>query len=138
MVNSLLEAVEMSETQYHSLLRYDNCPRADVAVKIANFLDTSVEYMVTGHDPSDIPSDIMAQVRRLMSLDKVRRTPILANIKAQVDFWKTEEDTSYIVASSENNLPKEDEALLESYHNLSDRDRLIVNSLISSLNSIKA
>ncbi|MCQ2081681.1 MAG: helix-turn-helix domain-containing protein [Lachnospiraceae bacterium] len=132
-VSALLKAADLPETQYHSLVRYDNYPRADMAVKIAQFLDTSVEYMVTGRGKEPFPPDIMVQVRQLLKLDKTRRTPILANISSQVEFWKGASPD--IIPEVEDKASEEDEELLELYHNLDERDKRAVMAMITALGS---
>ena len=134
-VKSMLEAIEMPLSHYDSLTRYDNAPRADMAVKIAEYLDTTVEYMVTGKDKDSLPSDIMAQVRQLLTLDKQRRAPILANISSQVEFWKGA--STDIIPNIEDKTSEEDEELLESYHALDERDRKAVKAMIMALSSNK-
>ena len=130
-VKSMLEAVDMPLSHYDSLVRYDNAPRADMAVKVAEYLDTSVEYMVTGKDREALPSDIMIRVRELMTLDKARRAPILANISSQVEFWKGASPD--IVPEIKDDISEKDEALLEAFNNLSERDKGVVMALIEAL-----
>lgn len=132
-VRELLEAIGMPSSHYDSLVRYDNYPRADMAVKIAQFLDTSVEYMVTGKSSDSLPYDIRVQVRQLLKLDKTRRTPILANISSQVEFWKGASPD--IIPEVEDKASEEDEELLELYHNLDERDKRAVMAMITALGS---
>ena len=132
-VKSMLEAVDMPLSHYDSLVRYDNAPRADMAVKIAEYLNTSVEYMVTGESKDKLPSDIMIQVRQLCCLDKARRAPILANISSQVEFWKGASPD--IVPEVKNDTSEKDEALLEAFNNLNERDKGVVMALIEALKS---
>lgn len=130
-VKSMLETVDMPLSHYDSLVRYDNAPRADMAVKIADYLDTSVEYMVTGKSKEPLPADIMIRVRELMTLDKARRAPILANISSQVEFWKGASPD--IVPEIKDDTSEKDEALLEAFNNLSERDKGVVMALIEAL-----
>lgn len=130
-VKSMLNSVNMTSSQFDSLLRYDNVPRADMAVKIANLLDTTVEYMIDGKRNDNYPPDIMVAVRQLLTLDKARRAPILANIGSQVDFWKSASPD--IVPEVEGSVSEEDEFLIEEYHKLSDRDKKVIMSMISAL-----
>lgn len=133
-VKYLLESTGISETSYHSLLRYDNCPRADKAVEIAKLLNTTVEYMVTGETNGKIPPDVLDSVRLLMTLDRAHRSPILANIKSQVEYWGGA-SSDILPETPEENIPVGDKELLDNFHSLSERDRTIVTSLISSLKS---
>jgi SOS-response transcriptional repressor LexA len=58
-------------------------PYADIAVKIAKILNTTVEYLVTGTPPEGVPHDILDIARKIASLDGQDRAEILAliNIK---------------------------------------------------------
>ena len=51
-------AADLTISSYDSYKRRENYPRADEAVRIAEFLDTSVEYLVTGKfSPLDLPRE---------------------------------------------------------------------------------
>ena len=47
-------------------LSHDSVPSADVAVRIAEVLGVSVEYLVTGREPVDIPKENVTMVHRVM------------------------------------------------------------------------
>lgn len=53
---SFLESLGINYSSYKSAKQLNNLPRADEAVKIAKFLGTSVEYLVTGQDSN--PAEI--------------------------------------------------------------------------------
>ena len=50
-VRNLIENCGMNYDSYNSCKRYNNLPRADEAVKIAQALNVSVEFLVTGIEP---------------------------------------------------------------------------------------
>ena len=56
-------------------------PPADAAVKIAKALGVTVEYLVTGEDPS-IPKDISRLTRSILSLSKRDQKIITLLVKA--------------------------------------------------------
>lgn len=47
-VRSLIESCGMNYDSYNSCKRYGNLPRSEESVKIAENLQTTVEYLVTG------------------------------------------------------------------------------------------
>lgn len=49
-LKSFIESLSINYETYNGQKRHDNMPRADEAVKIANALNTTVEYLVTGKD----------------------------------------------------------------------------------------
>lgn len=63
----MTEAINLPFTQYRSLVRYDNCPRADIAVDIAKYLNTTVEFMVTGKRVTDTGAKISSEESDLLS-----------------------------------------------------------------------
>lgn len=46
-------------------------PSADVALKIAKYLNTSVEYLVTGEAPDSVPEDIIELAYEIYALPDV-------------------------------------------------------------------
>ena len=59
-IKDFLETIEVNYDTYNGLRRYNNLPRADEAMKIAEALGVSVEYLVTGNE-----------VQRVDGFDKV-------------------------------------------------------------------
>lgn len=53
---SFLESLGINYSSYKSAKQLNNLPRADEAVKIAQALNTTVEYLVTGQDSN--PAEI--------------------------------------------------------------------------------
>ena len=49
-LRAFIESFGINYDSYNGQKRYNNLPRADEAVKIARFLGTSVEYLVTGEE----------------------------------------------------------------------------------------
>ena len=50
-LRAFIESLNINYDSYNGLKRYNNFPRADEAVKIAQALNTSVEYLMTGNEP---------------------------------------------------------------------------------------
>lgn len=59
-IKDFLETIEVNYDTYNGLRRYNNLPRADEAMKIAEALGVSVEYLVTGNE-----------AHRINGLDKI-------------------------------------------------------------------
>jgi transcriptional regulator with XRE-family HTH domain len=57
-------------------------PPADAAVKIANALGVSVEYLVTGKETALVPQDIRLITRRLLQLNEKDRKVVSVLINA--------------------------------------------------------
>lgn len=71
-VRAVIENCQINYDSYNSCKRYKNLPRADEAVKIAEYLDTSVEYLVTGKNPSqaqELPADLLDVLKKYISLN---------------------------------------------------------------------
>lgn len=62
-------------------------PDAITSVKIAQSLDTTVEYLATGKQPSGLPNDIQNTVNELLKLPEKQREPIISLVHNQVDYW---------------------------------------------------
>lgn len=48
-IKDFIESLDMNYEKYNGLRRYKNLPRADEALKIANALNVSIEYLITGN-----------------------------------------------------------------------------------------
>jgi SOS-response transcriptional repressor LexA len=55
-------------------------PGADTAARLAKYLGTTVEYLITGNPPRDIPPDIMDIARKIAALTPQDREEIMALI----------------------------------------------------------
>jgi transcriptional regulator with XRE-family HTH domain len=49
-LRSFIESLGINYDSYNSCKKYNNLPRADEAVKIAQALNTTVEFLVTGEE----------------------------------------------------------------------------------------
>jgi len=67
-------------------------PPADVAVKIAKALGVTVEYLVTGDNPST-PHEISKLTRSIINLNKRDRTLVTLLVKAMNSKQKNETNT---------------------------------------------
>lgn len=68
-IEAVANIAGLSIDSYNSYKRHDNLPRADEAVKIAEALGTSVEYLVTGKD-SNSPANKPELLSALEELTK--------------------------------------------------------------------
>lgn len=55
-LRAFIESLGINYDSYNGQKRYNNLPRADEAVKIAEALNTSVEFLVSGNPPT-FPKD---------------------------------------------------------------------------------
>lgn len=56
-------------------------PSADVALKIAKYLNTSVEYLVTGEAPDSVPENILDLAYEIYALPDVYRKIVFDTVK---------------------------------------------------------
>lgn len=87
---SLSQSVGLSQS---AITNYKNgsYPKADIAVKIAQLLGVSVEYLVTGTDLKvqeidTVPADLEPILKRIESLDGIKRKFLLDSINHQLLF----------------------------------------------------
>lgn len=69
-IESVANSAGLSIDSYNSYRRHNNLPRADEAVKIAQALGTTVEYLVTGKQPQQDhreTKELAAEILRLLS-----------------------------------------------------------------------
>ncbi len=69
-IESVANSAGLSIDSYNSYRRHNNLPRADEAVKIAQALGTTVEYLVTGKQPQQDHREtqkLAAEILRLVS-----------------------------------------------------------------------
>lgn len=62
-LRDFIESLGMNYATYNGLKRHDNLPRADEAVKIAEALGTSVEFLVKGVDAN--PNSILVSLKEI-------------------------------------------------------------------------
>ena len=68
----LLSSLGIEYEKYRGQKRFNNLPRADEAVKIAQALNTTVEYLVTGNKP-DLSSETKSLINELeMTINKYK------------------------------------------------------------------
>lgn len=73
-IKDFIESLDMNYEKYNGLRRYKNLPRADEALKIANALGVSVEYLITGKMPDNkekinkIKDDLLNVIQYLDSI----------------------------------------------------------------------
>lgn len=68
----LSEYIGLSAPQaYTNWKARNSIPSADMAVKIAEYLNTSVEYLVTGNDKSPFESEIKSLQSKLEKIAKI-------------------------------------------------------------------
>lgn len=71
-LRSFIESLGINYDSYNSCKKYNNLPRADEAVKIAQALGTTVEYLVTGNKP-DLSSETKSLINELeMTINKYK------------------------------------------------------------------
>lgn len=71
-LRSFIESLGINYDSYNSCKKYNNLPRADEAVKIAQALETTVEYLVTGNKP-DLSSETKSLINELeMTINKYK------------------------------------------------------------------
>lgn len=72
-LRSFIESLGINYDSYNSCKKYNNLPRADEAVKIAQALNTTVEYLVTGNKP-DLSSETKSLINELeMTINKYKQ-----------------------------------------------------------------
>jgi len=73
-VRDVVEESGENYDSYNSMRRYGNLPRADVVVKMAGILKTTVEYLVTGENPKDHAteklSDVISHAEEILRIAK--------------------------------------------------------------------
>lgn len=58
-LRNFIESLGINYNSYNSCKQYGNLPRADEAVKIAQSLGTTVEFLVTGIEPEITKQDVI-------------------------------------------------------------------------------
>lgn len=73
----ICEAANLDKSAYN-IWRKGSLPKVDAALKIAQFLDTSVEFLMTGEHPQGITSEEIQLVNKWRLIgDDSRRTALL-------------------------------------------------------------
>ena len=67
-LRGFIESLGINYETYYSGRRLNNLPRADEAYKIAQALNTTVEYLVTGQERAySLPDDLQAIINKYAS-----------------------------------------------------------------------
>ena len=70
-LQNLIFSVGLTPDYYYSLKKSDRLPSADSAVKIAQALNTSVEYLVTGIEP-EVNKDLINEMLKVIEKYKAK------------------------------------------------------------------
>ncbi|MCR5236428.1 MAG: helix-turn-helix domain-containing protein [Lachnospiraceae bacterium] len=87
--SDLTEATGISSTVFSEWKSGKSQPKVDKLVKIARYLGTSVEYLVTGEDPAQLPQvvlssdeeDLLASYRKLNRTGKEKAADYISDLK---------------------------------------------------------
>ena len=84
-----LEVIEISPQIVSKWKLRNSIPRADDLFKIAKYLNVSMEWLLTGENPTtDFPLDIQKVASELLTVEGKKRDSIISLIHNQVEFWK--------------------------------------------------
>ena len=72
-LQEFIYSLGMNPDSYYSLKKAGNLPRADEALKIAQALGTSIEYLMTGIEPENTVKDFIADIRAV--IDRYSQPP---------------------------------------------------------------
>lgn len=90
LIKELAYASGVNKRALDTYLRTNPCmPPADIAVKIARALGVTVEYLVTGENPS-MPQDIRLIARNLFKLNEKDRRVVSIMVDALLERIKSE------------------------------------------------
>lgn len=67
-LRSFIESLGINYDSYNSCKKYNNLPRADEAVKIAQALNTTVEFLVTGEESNKAQQELDTLKQKLKEL----------------------------------------------------------------------
>jgi len=70
-LRAFIESLGINYETYYSGKRRENLPRADEALKIAQALNTSVEYLVSGKEPENSKSAVINAMQAV--IDQYRK-----------------------------------------------------------------
>lgn len=72
---TLCAKIEISRTSISNWSNLRTAPSVHTILKIASFLEVSVEYLLTGEEKKigDIPEDVLTMAYEIMTLDKIDR-----------------------------------------------------------------
>ncbi|MDR2924090.1 MAG: helix-turn-helix domain-containing protein [Treponema sp.] len=81
---AVLSGVQKRALDTYLLVENASMPPADIAVKIANALGISVEYLVTGNEKK-LPEDVRQLIRNMLRLDIKDRKIVTALVNALLE-----------------------------------------------------
>lgn len=84
-----LEVIEISPQIVSKWKLRNSIPRADDLFRIAKYLNVSMEWLLTGENPTtNLPLDIQKVAHELLTVEGKKRDSIISLIHNQVEFWK--------------------------------------------------
>lgn len=83
----LAEKTGISVNTIRGWFSKDFTPDVLTAQKIAEVLDTTIDYLVTGKNVA-IPMDLEITIKQLEQFTYEERQPILFMLQGQIDYWK--------------------------------------------------
>lgn len=81
-LRAFIESLGINYDSYNGLKRYDNQPRLDEAVKIAQALGVPVEYLYSGKEPQEISDEEIAVIVKFRNLSSDNKKLIKSLITA--------------------------------------------------------
>jgi SOS-response transcriptional repressor LexA len=90
-----------TERRIESLSTDGRQPSTDESVKIAQALEVSVEYLVTGKAPSGLPEDVMAIVQEAKKLNKEGKKAALGAIQGLQTLYPQEKEEKPMYADTQ-------------------------------------
>jgi transcriptional regulator with XRE-family HTH domain len=81
-------------------------PEADFAVKIAQALGTSVEYLVTGKNPEGLPPEALSMARKIAALDHFDQEEIRVLVETKLKRYNEEDSGAQPDAKTKKNPRK--------------------------------
>lgn len=84
-----LEKIDITPQIVSNWKSRNSIPRADDLFRIAKYLNVSMEWLLTGENPTtDLPLDIQKVASELLTVEGKKRDSIISLIHNQVEFWK--------------------------------------------------
>ena len=84
-----LEKIDITPQIVSNWKSRNSIPRADDLFRIAKYLNVSMEWLLTGENPTtDLPLDIQKATSELLTVEGKKRDSIISLIHNQVEFWK--------------------------------------------------
>ena len=91
-LRDFLDSVDVKYESYCTMRKTQNFPRCNEAVKIANGLGVSLDYLVTGNtknsDGEVYPPELITLLNGLMSLKEDQRDFLICTITSQIQYFQ--------------------------------------------------